>query len=155
MRAYAGDSEAAFNELYTRFSPLVYGYIRRRLPAREVEDFYQKVWRQLHEKRALYQGQPFGAWFFVLIRNLLTDEYRSLARAAREVPSSVESSKEGPDLDALLERLPPDTAELVRRHYLDGESYAELEKSTGLSQPGLRQRLSRAIRALRGLEGKS
>lgn len=157
MAAYQKGSEEAFERLYDKYSPMVHGFIRKRLRDSEAEDFYQKVWRHLHEKRDVYKGQPFVPWFFVLIRNLLIDEYRSLGRK-NERPGAdeyiermyekIESTPE--DVEELLKKLPAESAELVRKYYLEGISYEELEQESGLSQTNLRQRLSRAIRSLRG-----
>lgn len=156
MRAYQEGSEQAFNELYSRYSSMVYSFVRRRLRTSEVDDFYQKVWRQLHEKRHLYQGQPFAPWFFVVIKNLLIDEYRALGRQntqelKEDLLNAIHAKSEdgGPDLEELLSRLPPESAELVRKYYLQEISYEELSRETGLSQTNLRQRLSRAMKGLR------
>jgi len=156
MEAYQRGSEEAFNRLYDKYSPMVYGFIMKRLRDSEAEDFYQKVWRHLHEKRDLYKGQPFLPWFFVLIRHLLIDEYRSLGRK-KERPGTDEyiermyEKAEGTpeDVEELLRKLPPESADLVRKYYLEGISYEELELTSGLSQTNLRQRLSRAIRTIR------
>jgi RNA polymerase sigma-70 factor (ECF subfamily) len=156
MTAYQKGSEEAFERLYDKHSPMVYGFIRRRLRDSEADDFYQKVWRHLHEKRHLYKGQPFLPWFFVLIRNLLVDEYRSLGRN-KERPGSDEyinkmyeqSQGSNEEVETLLKKLPPETADLVRKYYLEDVGYDDLAKETGLSQTNLRQRLSRAIRSLR------
>lgn len=156
MTAYQKGSEEAFERLYEKYSPMVYGFIRKRLRDSEADDFYQKVWRQLHEKRGLYRGQPFLPWFFVMIRHLLIDEYRSLGRrkerpGADEYIEKMYEKAEGTpeDVEELLKKLPAETADLIRKYYLEDISYEDLEKETGLSQTGLRQRLSRAIRTLR------
>lgn len=145
MNQYKNGSEEAFMLLYEKYSGLIFGYIRKRLRASEAEDFYQKVWRQLHEKRHLYRDQPFAPWFFVMMRNLLTDEYRALGKKLPEIPSAEEIT----DVSEYLEALNPEAKALVEKYYLDESSYEELEKETGLSQTNLRQRLSRAIRSLR------
>jgi RNA polymerase sigma-70 factor (ECF subfamily) len=153
MREYQSGNERAFEVLYEKYSPMVFGFIRRRLRESEAEDLYQKVWRQLHEKRDLYKDQPFAPWFFVMIRHLLIDEYRALGRRKVENPDELieklYSLEEGPDLNEILEKLPEDSRELVKKYYLEGVGYDELEKDTGLSQTNLRQRLSRALRGLR------
>lgn len=155
MREYVEGSEMAFGFIYEKYSPMVYGFIRKRLRSSEAEDFYQKVWRQLHEKRSLYQGQPFAPWFFVMMRHLLIDEYRSLGRLNRKefqdelLEKIYHQDFQDNDLEELLETLPADTQDLVRKYYLEGFSYEELEQETGMSQTGLRQRLSRALRGLR------
>ncbi len=156
MTAYQKGSEEAFNRLYEKYSSMVYGFIKKRLRDSEADDFYQKVWRHLHEKRDLYKGQPFLPWFFVLVRHLLIDEYRLLGRKKeRPMPDEyidrmyekVEGTPE--DVEELLKKLPVESAELVRKYYLEEISYEELEKESGLSQTNLRQRLSRAVRSLR------
>lgn len=156
MREYQQGSEEAFSFLYDKYSPMVFSYIKKRLRYDEAEDLYQKVWRQLHEKRQLYRDQPFAPWLFVMVRNLLIDEYRSLGR--RDIRESQDelleriyhkTEDEGHNLEEILELIPLESRDLVRKYYLEGISYEELEKSSGLSQTNLRQRLSRALKGLR------
>lgn len=156
MREYQAGSEEAFSFLYEKYSPMVFSYIKKRLRSEEAEDLYQKVWRRLHEKRELYKDQPFAPWLFVMVRNLLIDEYRALGkREVREAQDELiehiyrKELEEGPDLEEILALLPPDSRDLVRKYYLEGVSYEELEKISGLSQMNLRQRLSRALKGLR------
>lgn len=154
MQLYRGGDESAFNRLYEKYSPMVYGYIRKRLRPNEAEDFYQKVWRHLHEKRSLYHDQPFGPWFFVLIRHLLIDEYRSLARRSEkefqsELIEKIYQGNERLDVSDELNQLSPEVRQLVEKYYLEGVSYEELEQESGLSQTNLRQRISRGLRSLR------
>lgn len=152
MAAYKNGQEAAFNALYTRYSSMVYAYARKRLQPSDVDDFYQSVWRHLHEKRPNYSNQPFAPWFFVLIRNLLIDEYRSKGRRKKLLESEfpVTSNEDSvAEIEDLLTRLPEDTALLIRKYYLEGFDYEDLEKVTGMSQNTLRKRLSRALQGLR------
>jgi RNA polymerase sigma-70 factor (ECF subfamily) len=154
MQEYRAGSEEAFNLLYEKYSSMVFAFIKRRMRDSEAEDLYQKVWRQLHEKRDIYKDQPFAPWFFVMIRHLVIDEYRSLGR--RKVESKDELieklyAKDSIDFEVedLISRLPEESRDLVRKYYLEGIGYDQLEISTGLSQSNLRQRLSRALRGLR------
>jgi RNA polymerase sigma-70 factor, ECF subfamily len=154
MERYREGSEEAFEKIYARYSPMVFAYARKRLKGSDAEDFFQKVWRQLHEKRSIYKGQPFAPWFFVLIRNLLIDEYRASSRRAPEFSDEFLEKLYGPEaedhnLEELLSHLPIESADLVRKYYIEGVSYEDLEKQSGLSQTNLRQRLSRALRILR------
>jgi len=155
MRAYCAGSEDAFGLLYEKYSPMVWAYLRKRIRPSEREDLYQKIWRKLHEKRPLYKDQPFAPWFFVLMRHQLIDEYRSLDRKDfRDIKDklieSVYATEEAPpDLDEILQTLPLESQELIRKYYIDGITYEDLEKETGLSQMNLRQRLSRAMRHIR------
>lgn len=155
MRAYCTGSEEAFGNLYEKYSPMVWAFIRKRIRPSEQEDLFQKVWRKLHEKRSLYKDQPFAPWFFVLMRHQLIDEYRSLDRKnfrniKDKLVESVYDNKDAPpDIDEILETLPREARELIKKYYIDGITYEELEKETGLSQMNLRQRLSRAMKGLR------
>ena len=152
MKAYKRGEEEAFNSLYGRYSSMVYAYARKRLNTPEVDDFYQSVWRHLHEKRENYTDQPFAPWFLVLIRNLLVDEYRSKGRRKKLLeadPLFDNLENDRLQINELLEKLPQDTAILVRKYYLEGFDYEDLEKDTGMSQSSLRKRLSRALQGLR------
>lgn len=154
MDAYKAGNEGAFNKLYDKYSPMVYGYIRKRLHSSETEDFYQSVWRHLHEKRDCYQNQPFAPWLFALIKNLLVDEYRSSSRKKKllENSFSLETDKATQNLEEIneiLSKLPDETATLIRKYYLDGFNYEDLEIQTGMSQNSLRKRLSRALQGLK------
>lgn len=154
MNAYKAGNEGAFNKLYDKYSPMVYGYIRKRLHPSETEDFYQSVWRHLHEKRDCYQNQPFAPWLFVLIKNLLVDEYRSSSRKKKllehSLPSEMnEDTQSIEEINEILKNLPDETATLIRKYYLEGFSYEDLEIETGMSQNSLRKRLSRALQGLK------
>lgn len=154
MREYQAGSEEAFGLLYEKYCPMVYAFIKKRMRLSEQEDLFQKVWRQLHEKRHLYNDQPFAPWFFVMIRHLLIDEYRSLGRRGRELKNDLfehdlATQTQDSIIEEILSALPDDSRDLVKKYYLDEISYEELEISTGLSQGNLRQRLSRALRGLR------
>lgn len=152
MKAYKRGEVEAFNTLYGKYSSMVYAYARKRLNSSEVDDFFQSVWRHLHEKRENYVDQPFAPWFFVLIRNLLIDEYRSKGRRKKLLEADLASTSpesHTQEINNLLEKLPEETAILVRKYYLEGFDYEDLEKETGLSQTSLRKRLSRALQVLR------
>lgn len=154
MKLYKEGDVSAFERLYEKFAPMVFGYLKKRLPHNEVEDAYQNVWRHLHEKKEHYTDQPFGPWFFHVIKNLLTDHYRSRGRYSDflkgfEGTETLSNHNEKVNLEPLLAHLPVDARDLVQKYYLDGITYEELETETGMSQITLRKRLSRAVSQLR------
>lgn len=154
MKQYQAGSEEAFLKIYERYAQLIYSYISRRLHKNDTEDFYQEVWRKLHQKRELYSLQPFLPWFFVLIKNLLIDEYRASGSRKHTLERFREESREqdikdSSDLDELLKALPKDTAYLVREHFLEEKSYELLAQELGISEGTIRQRLSRSMKTLR------
>lgn len=161
MGKYQANDQEAFTRLYEKYASVVYGYLKKRVPASDVEDLYQNVWKHFHEKRHLYSQQPFAPWFFTLIRNLLIDHYRANGRNARILQKLRETVGDNPDelskdIQGIIGSLPPQSQQLVRRYFFDGSSYSELEKEMGVSQMGLRKRLSRVIslmkREIRGFE---
>lgn len=91
----------------------------------------------------------------MIVKNLLVDEYRSLGRRDKKefqdelIEKLYQDTTPSHDVEEILKTLPLETQELVRKYYLEGIGYEELEKDTGLSQMNLRQRLSRALRGLR------
>ncbi len=156
MLAYKNGDLEAFNVLYEKYSPKVYAFAKRRLQANEVDDFYQNFWRHLHEKRHLYSSQPFLFWFYALIKNLLVDEYRSRQRKKKlleNLPVTTLSHEVLESMDELLKSLPQSSEILIRKHYLEGHSYEDLEKELGMSQTSLRKRLSRVMAQLKSLGG--
>lgn len=56
---------------------------------------------------------------------------------------------DGRPLERLLAELPADQRQAVQAHVLDEVGYRELARITGLSQPAIRQRVSRGLAALR------
>jgi len=116
--------------------------------------FFKKYGESFMKKDISTMANHLAHGFFVLIRHLLIDEYRSLGRRARDRENQLfdDSAMTFQDKDLiedLLLNLPQDARELVQKYYLEEMSYEELESASGLSQANLRQRLSRAIRGLR------
>src|SRR4051812_5099585 len=72
----------AFEALYRRLSPKVYGYLRSRLQnAEDVDDIFQKVFAKLHSSRASYGSKyPVLQWVFVMTKSALLDHVKSSKR---------------------------------------------------------------------------
>lgn len=158
MNAYKRDSEEAFNLLYQRYSDRIYAYLARRIKSNHLDDMFQLVWHHLHEKRHLYSGQSFAPWFYVLARNLLIDEYRSLGRKrkfeeAYKPELELKNNETILDLDKLLSGLSEDTAALIQKYYFQGDSYEELSIQYNVSEVSLRKKFSRAFQLLRNQMG--
>lgn len=152
MRLYQDGDEAAFNLLYEKYSSLVFGYLNRKIREDEVEDLYQKVWRTLHEKRSLYADQPFAPWFFVMIKNLLIDEYRKLGRRKNlhsTILAEETSMLSDYDFEAILSFAGPEGRELIEKYYLEEKSYDYLSQELGKSPESLRQKVSRSLQKIR------
>lgn len=90
------------------------------------------------------------------------DPRRALAReegqGAASAPSPsqhVAHAEQVAQVRALLDRLPPTLAEAVRLRVLESREYDEIAEALGITEQAVRQRVSRAIGALRDLAGGS
>lgn len=81
-------------------------------------------------RRRLHLGTP----------PLAVDEFAALVAA---------HGHDGPDVVALLERLPDDQRRAVRRRVVDERTYAELAQELRISEAGARKRVSRGLAAMR------
>ncbi len=85
--AKAGDRDA-FAELYERYQPKIYRYIRVRVDnAATAEDLTSEVFVRLVDQidRFRYRGRPLLAWLYTIARNLVIDHYRQ-ANRTEQVP---------------------------------------------------------------------
>ncbi len=78
VRAAQADT-AAFGELYRRYMPRIYSYLRARsVTDEEAADLTQQVFVQALDALPEYreQGLPFAAWLFRIARNIAVDARR-------------------------------------------------------------------------------
>ncbi|HYJ52580.1 MAG TPA: sigma-70 family RNA polymerase sigma factor [Allosphingosinicella sp.] len=157
-----GDSSLA--ELYRRESSrlvrLVARETRNREDARElVQDVFFRLARLGRSWEALERPQAYLRW---VAANLLRDR----AKIARRRSASLhlvadEETLAGADPHKLLEsrdmlarletammRLKPRTREIFMAHRVEGLSYAEIARRTGLSVKGVEKQMSKALVAL-------
>src|SRR6266446_3680405 len=141
VRRVRANDPHAFDELYSRYSPRVFGYLFQRLNgnAEEAEDLTADVFTKVYEKIDGFQpqGAPFSAWVFRIAHNRLIDSVRRRPRLATvtlddapEIPSR--SALSGADQRMSLEQLKVGLAALTleqRRvivlRFFEGMSLAE------------------------------
>src|SRR5215210_4070783 len=161
-RSGASPSEA-FEALYRRAFPRVYGYVatllRDRAAAEEVTaQTFERAYRKRRSFRASRGSQE--AWLFGIARNAALDELRRRKRrAALEAdPEDVHSA--GPDeqagdalrrqaVRAALGRLAPRERELVALKFAGGLSHEEIGSVLGISASNAGTRLHRTLEKLR------
>src|SRR5919206_5146124 len=84
VRRVRSNEPQAFDELYTRYSPRVLGYLVQRLNGNveEAEDLTADVFARVYEKIDAFQpqGAPFSAWVFRIAHNRLIDALRRRPR---------------------------------------------------------------------------
>jgi RNA polymerase sigma-70 factor (ECF subfamily) len=154
-------SVLALEDLYRTQGPGLRRYFARRADGQDVDDLMQESFAKFADAanvpdRTIEQPE---AYLNRIATNLLRNRARSaLQRSlAQHVPIE-EESLAGPDLTAALEardlldrlqnaliRLKPKTRGIFLAHRVDGHSYNEIAKQTGLSVKGVEWHMTKAI----------
>jgi RNA polymerase sigma factor (sigma-70 family) len=165
-RIAMGD-RASFRTLYDRTSAKLFGVCLRVLDDRTqaeeaLQDVFIKVWNNAGQYRV--NGFSPMTWLITLARNAAVDRRRKRDAGRRPEPidaadfvadpspgpaALLEARAEAAALGACLRELPPDRAEMVRRAYLEGATYAELSTATGVKLNTVRTWLRRSLMQLR------
>jgi len=149
-------------------------FIRRRVPdERDVEDILQEVFYELVEAyRLLKPIEQVGAWLFTVARNRITDLFRkkkpeflanhsvTLDEDGEPLEDLLPSSDAGPDaayarsilvdeLAVAIEELPEEQRRAFIAHEIEGRSFQELARASGVSANTLVLRKHRAMVYLR------
>ena len=151
----SGDA-SAFERLYRRCAPRVYGFALRTLRQNDLaEDVVQETFLQVHRHAAAFRGEArVGTWILSIALNACRIRLRSRRRApvpldaAADVPARVEAAPTG-ELAAALDTLEPEARELLLLS-AEGHSYEELATLFALSPDQVRGRLYRARKVLLG-----
>lgn len=159
-RVVAG-SVLALNDLYQTQAPKLLRYFARRADRQDANDLMQESFARFVDATAAADRvieQP-EAYLNRIATNLLRDRAKTaLQRSlARHVPAD-EESLAGPDIVAALEardllnriqnalmRLGPKTRDIFLAHRVDGFSYSDIAKRTGLSVKGVEWHMTKAI----------
>jgi len=155
-----GDREA-YERLLVEISPLVLGFVRRRVfNPQYVEDVFQEVLLTFHKAKHTYRVElPFGPWFFAVIRNAIWDALqRNRKFAEHEVPveefhdaTALEAAEGGIDdrLHLALESLPEGNRRAVELLKFKGMSLQTTAKEMGISVAAVKVRAHRGYNLLR------
>jgi RNA polymerase sigma factor (sigma-70 family) len=143
-------------------------FIRRRIPEPfDAEDLLQDVFYELIESYRLMKPVAHaGAWMMQVAKNRITDLFRrpqqEIAEDTRVLENLLPSPDAGPDalyarsvllaeIEAALEELPPSQREVFLAHEIEGRSFAEISRETGVSVATLLSRKHYAVKRLRKL----
>lgn len=167
-RVAMGD-RAAFRALYERTSAKLFGICLRVLDDRAMaeealQDVFCKIWARAGQYRV--NGFSPMTWLITLARNAAVDRRRKRDAQERRKAAPIEAAdlladpSPGPAqqmqarseaglLHGCIAELPPERAEMVRRAYLEGASYAELSDATGVKLNTVRTWLRRSLMQLK------
>ena len=166
------EQDRRISEAIEREQSRLRNFIRKRVPGElDAEDILQDVFFELVEAyRLMKPVEQVGAWLFRVARNRITDFFRKTkpealddavtdgeASALEELLPSPEAGPEAAyarsvlleELDAALDELPGEQRDVFVAHEIQGRSFKELAKETGLSVNTLLSRKHYAVLHLR------
>lgn len=155
----------AFEELYARYSPRIFGYLFQRLNGNveEAEDLTADVFTKVYEKIDGFQpqGAPLSAWVFRIAHNRLIDSVRRRPRQAQLTLEDAPELTSGPvfggidqsvaltEIKAGLARLTPEQRQVIELRFLDGRSLAETAVIVGRNEDAVKKLQARGLASLR------
>lgn len=159
-------NKEAFITLFEYFAPRVKSFLMKAGTDPETADeLAQETMLTIWNKAETYNPK-FAApstWIFTIARNKRIDALRAEGRAHFEDADTFNLTDETPDareelsaleeteiIEAALESLPPDQADLVKRSFFEDKSHAEIATETGLPLGTVKSRIRLALDRLRG-----
>jgi RNA polymerase sigma-70 factor, ECF subfamily len=164
VRRIRSNEPDAFDELYARYSPRVFGYLYQRLNGNheEAEDLTAEVFAKVYEKIDGYQvqGAPLSSWLFRIAHNRLIDAVRRRRGqtvgldVAPEVPAGpvfqgVDQAVALEQIKVGLARLTPEQRQVIVLRFLEGKSLAETAAEVGRNEDAVKKLQSRGLASLR------
>jgi RNA polymerase sigma factor (sigma-70 family) len=162
------EQDRRISETIDREQSRLRNFIRKRVPGEvDVEDILQDVFFELVEAyRLMKPVEQVGAWLFRVARNRITDIFRKKKPDALDdavikgEALLLEDLLPGPEaayarsvlleeLDAALDELPEEQRDVFIAHEIQGRSFKDLAKETGLSVNTLLSRKHYAVLYLR------
>ncbi|HPF34486.1 MAG TPA: sigma-70 family RNA polymerase sigma factor [Candidatus Krumholzibacteria bacterium] len=162
--ARRGDRKA-FRALFDDLHDPVHAYLDRRCDdPHDTEDLVSTVFHKMLSNLGTFdpgRGSVIG-WVMTMARHALIDHLRRrrdtvdvdrlaevLAGPGADPLQGIIRTEEAERVRAELARLPAETRELLALRYGEGLRHAEIASLLGLTDAAVRQRLSRAVQALR------
>ena len=169
VRRIRANEPDAFDELYARYSPRVFGYLFQRLNgnAEEAEDLTAEVFTKIYEKIDGFQpqGAPLSAWVFRIAHNKLVDSVRRRPRQPQVALEDAPEMTAGPVFGAIdqqvaleqikvgLARLTNEQRQVIVLRFLEGKTLAETAAIVGRNEDAVKKLQARGLAALRrGIE---
>lgn len=159
-----------FGDLYRKHAREVYDWFRARTPNHETaaeltaETFARGLERYGRVRSPGGEATAI-AWIFGIAKNVLREHRRQDVRSdsARrrlglaspqpwpgdEIESRLTAQREGPLLERALNGLPEEQQATLRMRIVDELGYAEIARRLACSEPAARQRVARALAALK------
>jgi RNA polymerase sigma factor (sigma-70 family) len=150
--------DAAFDALLERHYPSALAVARSRLGDGSLaQDVVQEAFLRVFRERRRYDPErSFAAWFYTILRNLVTDAARGRLRhrekmeaLANEGRGAPRASADASDCDNLLSMLSAPEREILIYHYIHGMSLREISGLLLIGPEAAKKRLQRALKRLK------
>jgi len=169
MAAYVSGEQAAFRELFQRYTPLLQRAMLRDLrSAEEANDLVQQTFLHLHRSRLDFEpGRKLKPWIFTIALNLKREYFRRTKRRQEtsldddraaepfEGPRGQERSDAAREMTRALAALPVDHREVIELHWFGGLSFPEVAEAVGSTVAAVKVRAHRGYVALRARLGET
>jgi RNA polymerase sigma-70 factor (ECF subfamily) len=162
IRQFKDGSMEAFNTLYRRHLPSVFGRVRYVVPAQDVEDVTQEVFIAVLKSLSAFRGAAkFSTWLRTLTNHKVAEFYRKrgrkqeapvvgLAEALRRGDASSPTIMEDRVLiQRALQKLPTSYREVILLRFAEDMQFNEISEVTGQNLEAVKSMFRRAIVALR------
>ena len=158
-RARTGEVEA-FEALYRRHSPAVFGLALRMLHNRtDAEDMVQEIFLSAYRKLDRYEGRSaFSTWLYRLGMNRCLDQLRSRSAKEQSRNESLDASLPGPrrvggskglELERAIGQLSPSARAAFLLHDVEGYGHREIGEMLGIAVGTSKSLVHRARMQLR------
>lgn len=162
MQAYQNGIDGAFDMLFRRYSPRVYGFLMNRVKDRtQVDDVFQATFLKLHQSKGRYEARfPFAPWLFTVCKNALIDHNRKVNRIREDgseqqiVQAIDESPIETSSPLTSLDALPTAQRAAIELRYQNELEFEEIAERLKTSPLNARKLVSRGIQRLREKMGR-
>lgn len=160
MILYQNGDAKAFDELFKRLSPKVFGFLSKRLKNHEtVADLSQETFVKFHKTKHLYnKSLPVLPWLFTITKSVLLDHLKKknlvmvddydLSTIPQPQLVLVNGEK---DPTQFLNQLPDQQNIALHLRYIEEHSFEDISKSLQTSPENARQIVSRGIKRLKEL----
>jgi RNA polymerase sigma-70 factor, ECF subfamily len=160
-RVKRGDM-AAFDELYARHAPRLFGFLRAQLPspADAEEVMHEAMMRAFESDEVTFDRACFRTWLYRIARNAALNRIRSIGRRARALEAVPHTPPSPPAdeqlahaemmraLDVAVARLPVPLADVYHLRS-SGLSYEEMADVLEIPLGTLKSRMHQMVGALR------
>lgn len=169
MARYVAGDHQAFEQLFGRLAPRIYGLFMRSFGQPTVaEELVQTTFLNMHRSRATYRvGLPLKPWLFTIAVRVRRDELRrryrlkedcdedALVRAEEAMATSdgggegERQSERAARVREAIDRLPESQRVVLQLHRFEGLTFAQIAEILGTTALAVRARAFRAYETLR------